>query len=185
MGLKSKPKKEKYQASPDEKYQEMVGAETARRGSMLANTAITGLTAEANRDRTQEFQNIAAADTMQATTGGRPQNIAMNLDLGKTAEDTKRLFDAARIGQLTATQTSDKIRKAALDLGNKQATSASQGFGQLARLSAQNTIGDMRNQQNLRGAIAGAVMKPLGAIYSNIQDPASTWYGGNKPGGGG
>jgi len=182
MGLKSKPKKEKYQASPDEKYQEMVGAETAKRGSMLANTAISGLAAEANKDRTQEFQNIAAADTMQAQTGGRIQNVAMNLDLGKTAEDTKQLFNSARLGELTAAKTSDKLRKAAIDLGNKQATSASQGFGQLARLSAKNTIGDMRNQQNLRGAIAGAYMKPLGAIYSNVQDSKSTWYGGEvKP----
>jgi len=182
MGLKSKPKKEKYQASPDEKYQEMVGAETARRGSMLANTAITGLAAEANRDRTQEFQNIAAADEMQATTGGRLRNVAMNLDLGKTAEDTKRLFDSARLGQLTAAKTSDKLRKAAINLGNKQAASASTGFGQLARYSAKNTISDMAGQQAYRGAVLGAIAKPLGAIYENVRDDKSTWYGGDKDG---
>ena len=179
MGLKSKPKKEKYQESPDEKIQRETGAKTARRGASLADAGIAGILKEANRDRTQEYQDIAAADTMQATTGGRPQNMAMNLDLGKTAEDTKRLFDSARIGQLTAATTSDKLRKAALDLGNKQAATASQGFGVLSRLSAKNTIDARRNEGMVKGATLSALMKPLGAIYENVRDPNSTWYGGS------
>ena len=177
--MSKKPKKEKYQPTEAEKTQEFIGKKTAIRGGEIADTAIKGLIGEMGKDRSQEYRNVAAADNMQRMAANKITNPAVGGGFKETAENTRRIFDASRIGNLTGIKANEDIRKNVLQLGEKQATSTSSGFNTLAKIHSSSLIKDQANQTYVRGANMAAIAKPLGAITANLI-AGDNWYGGEK-----
>ena len=164
--MAKKPKKSKAQPSPQELMEQRVGRAMSARGDKILSTTIAGLKDRLASDQTQYYSDIAGADQAQAQARANAGGLdPLNFDrrLGEFSNNVRNIYDAKRRARAAGLDEQFKIRKAITDVGAKKNTAALSGLSTLSRLSAGNTMADMRNKQTLYSANVGALGTLLGA----------------------
>ena len=162
--MAKKPKKSKAQPSPQELVEQRVGRAMSARGDKILSTTIAGLKDRLASDQTQYYSDIAGADQAQArANAGGLDPLNFDRRLGEFSNNVRNIYDAKRRARAAGLDEQFKIRKAITDVGAKKNTAALSGLSTLSRLSAGNTMADMRNKQALYSANVGALGTLFGA----------------------
>ena len=160
MGLKSKPKKEEYEASEAEKTEARISAAEYTDYKENMEPILMESKEASKKDFTQTLKDRSGADFAQAEklSLGNTTNFSLAADTARIA--TRGMLAAATTGK----EARDTARTNALASGRKQATVAQGGLAQIARQNTRGLIAEATNKQTVRNANAAAIGTIIGAV---------------------